>query len=101
MYTHTVIYTNLESPFSQRIWIALEAKGIPYQYCEADPFSHSAQPILANPRGCVPTIEHGDWSCSGSAVILEYVSLVSRLLTCDINEICSLKILVKERPCFR
>lgn len=76
-YTHISTYTNRKSPFSQRIWIALEAKGMPYQYCETDAFRHTTQPLLADPNGCVPTIAHSDWSCSNSAVILEYVSLVS------------------------
>jgi hypothetical protein len=76
-YTHISMYTNRKSPFSQRIWIALEAKGMPYQYCETDAFRQPTQPLLADPNGCVPTIAHSDWSCSNSAVILEYVSLVS------------------------
>ncbi|KAF4418070.1 Glutathione S-transferase omega-1 [Fusarium acutatum] len=95
-YTHIPMYTNRKSPFSQRIWIALEAKGIPYQYCETDAVRHPTQPLLANPHGYVPTITHSDWSCSNSAVILEYVSLVSKLLVCDIDEMRSLKISVKE-----
>jgi glutathione S-transferase len=63
------------SPFSQRVWIALEAKGQPYQYIETDPPKGPAStPLLeANPRGRVPAIHQGDWACSESAVILEYV----------------------------
>lgn len=64
------------SPFSQRVWIALEAKGLPYQYCEIDPYKKPAptQLLEANPRGLVPAIRQGDWAISESAVILEYVS---------------------------
>ncbi|KAI3586252.1 hypothetical protein IWW34DRAFT_607417 [Fusarium oxysporum f. sp. albedinis] len=67
------LYAACFCPFSQRIWIALEAKGMPYQYCETDAFRHTTQPLLADPNGCVPTIAHSDWSCSNSAVILEYL----------------------------
>ncbi|KAF5018593.1 hypothetical protein F66182_9422 [Fusarium sp. NRRL 66182] len=60
-------------PFSQRIWIALEAKGLAYQYCETDPFQRPLQLSQAKPRGCVPAIRQGDWTCSGSGAILEYL----------------------------
>ncbi|KAF5602275.1 glutathione S-transferase omega-1 [Fusarium subglutinans] len=95
------LYAACFCPFSQRIWIALEAKGVPYQYCETDAFRNITQPLLANPNGHVPTIAHSNWSCSKSAVILEYVSLVLKLLVCDIDEMRSLKISAKEHRCFR
>ncbi|KAF5682356.1 glutathione transferase omega 1 [Fusarium denticulatum] len=100
-YTHIPMYTDRKSPFSQRVWIALEAKGMPYQYCETDALRHPTQTLPANPHGYVPTIAHSDWSCSNSAVILEYVSLVSKLLVCGIDEMRSLKISAKEHRCFR
>lgn len=67
------------SPFSQRVWIALEAKGQPYQYIETDPFKRPLPTHLpeANPTGRVPAIRQGDWTCSESAVILEYVRATS------------------------
>lgn len=70
------IDANLGSPFSQRVWIALEAKGLQYQYCEEDPYKAPASRELleANPRGTVPAIRQGDWACAESGVILEYVS---------------------------
>ncbi|EHK40603.1 hypothetical protein TRIATDRAFT_182414, partial [Trichoderma atroviride IMI 206040] len=69
------LYAASFCPFSHRVWIALEAKGQPYQYIETDPFKRPAStPLLeANPRGRVPAIRQGDWACSESAVILEYV----------------------------
>ncbi|RFU76317.1 hypothetical protein TARUN_5923 [Trichoderma arundinaceum] len=69
------LYAACFCPFSQRVWIALEAKGQPYQYIETDPFRRPASTTLleANPRGCVPAVRQGDWACSKSAVILEYV----------------------------
>ncbi|KAF5702400.1 glutathione S-transferase omega-1 [Fusarium mundagurra] len=77
-YTHIPMYTDRKSPFSQRIWIALEAKGMPYQYCETDAFRRPTQPLLAKLHGYVPTIAHSDWSCSNSAVILEYLEDLGR-----------------------
>ncbi|KAL6858587.1 hypothetical protein J3F83DRAFT_750244 [Trichoderma novae-zelandiae] len=69
------LYAACFCPFSQRVWIALEAKGRPYQYIETDPFKRPVPtPLLeANPRGRVPAIRQGDWACSESAVILEYL----------------------------
>lgn len=65
-----------DSPFSQRVWIALEAKGMRYQYCETDPFKRPTQLLEANPRGLVPAIRQGDWASGESTVILEYVSVL-------------------------
>lgn len=69
------LYAACYCPFSQRVWIALEAKGLAYQYCETDPYRKPAQATLleANPMGKVPAIRQGEWACSESAVILEYV----------------------------
>ncbi|GKU02185.1 unnamed protein product [Fusarium langsethiae] len=68
------LYAECFCPFSQRAWIALEAKGIPYQYCETDAFRIPEEPFLTNLRTCVPMIKHDDWTCSDSTVVLEYVS---------------------------
>jgi glutathione S-transferase len=57
--------------------MALEAKGLPYQYCEIDPFKRPTQLLEANPRGLVPAIRQGDWACGESAIILEYVSITA------------------------
>ncbi|KEY67489.1 hypothetical protein S7711_02409 [Stachybotrys chartarum IBT 7711] len=69
------LYAACFCPFSQRVWIALEAKGLTYQYCEIDPYKRPAptQLLEANPRGLVPAIRQGDWACAESAVILEYL----------------------------
>ncbi|KAL7820455.1 hypothetical protein V8C44DRAFT_83469 [Trichoderma aethiopicum] len=69
------LYAASFCPFSQRVWIALEAKGQPYQYIETDPFKRPLPTHLpeANPTGRVPAIRQGDWTCSESTVILEYL----------------------------
>ncbi len=45
-------------PLSQRVWIALEAKGLEYQYCEIYPLRKPKPTALleANRRGLVPAI---------------------------------------------
>src|SRR5436305_13912112 len=61
------------SPFVQRVWIALEAKGFNYQYIEVDPYKKPESLLQVNPRGLVPALKHGDWGCGESTVIMEYV----------------------------
>ncbi|OTA54309.1 hypothetical protein K449DRAFT_338767 [Hypoxylon sp. EC38] len=67
------LYAACFCPFSQRVWIALEAKGMQYQYCETDPFKRPTQLLEANPRGLVPAIREGEWASGESAIILEYL----------------------------
>lgn len=69
------LYAACFCPYSQRVWIALEAKGIAYQYHEVDPYRRplSTQLLEANPRGLVPAIRQGSWACAESAILLEYL----------------------------
>ena len=60
----------------QRVWIALELKGLPYQYIEIDPYQKTDELLQINPRGLVPALRHGDWSCYESTVLLDYVSVL-------------------------
>ncbi|KAK0104681.1 hypothetical protein ONS95_004955 [Cadophora gregata] len=60
-------------PFVQRVWIALEAKGLQYQYIEVDPYKKPQALLDVNPRGLVPGIRHGDWGCGESTVLMEYL----------------------------
>lgn len=60
-------------PFVQRVWIALEAKGMEYQYVEIDPYQKPQMLLDINPRGLVPALKHGDWGCYESNVLLEYL----------------------------
>lgn len=69
-----VIMLTRGSPFSQRVWIALQAKGLAYQYIERDPLKQTQDVLEGNPRGKTPWLTQGDWTCAESAVLLEYVS---------------------------
>ncbi|KAI9775372.1 MAG: hypothetical protein M1816_005942 [Peltula sp. TS41687] len=60
-------------PFVQRVWVALEVKGLPYQYIEVDPYKKPDSLLEVNPRGLVPALRHGDWGCYESTVLLEYL----------------------------
>ncbi|KAL4782828.1 hypothetical protein BJX76DRAFT_275823 [Aspergillus varians] len=60
-------------PFVQRVWIALELKGISYQYIEVDPYQKPQSLLEVNPRGLVPALRHGDWGSYESSVLLEYI----------------------------
>lgn len=68
-------------PFMQRIWIALEVKGIAYQYIEVDPYKKPESLLEVNPRGLVPAIRHGNWGCYESTVLLEYVRAIHSVVT--------------------
>ncbi|KAJ5779511.1 Glutathione S-transferase/chloride channel C-terminal [Penicillium paradoxum] len=67
------LYGSCFCPFVQRVWIALELKGIPYQYIEVDPYEKPASLLEVNPRGLVPALRHDDWGCYESNVLLEYL----------------------------
>lgn len=87
-----LLLTILCSPFSQRVWMALELKGFPYQYVEVEPLKLTAGPDItgfaaASPRGMVPAIRHGEWTCTESAVILEYVRAGLTWYSFDVNSL--------------
>jgi glutathione S-transferase len=67
------LYGSCFCPFVQRVWISLEAKKIPYQYVEVDPYAKPEALLDINPRGLVPALLHGDWGCYESSVLMEYL----------------------------
>ncbi|RAL63787.1 hypothetical protein DID88_003432 [Monilinia fructigena] len=67
------LFASCFCPFVQRVWIALEAKGIPYQYVEVDPYKKPQSLLEVNPRGLVPALRHGDWGCGESSVLVQYL----------------------------
>lgn len=46
----------------QRVWIALEVKGLNYQYIEVDPYKKPQSLLDINPRGLVPALKHGEYA---------------------------------------
>ncbi|KAL2866520.1 glutathione S-transferase family protein [Aspergillus lucknowensis] len=71
--TDLKLYGSCFCPFVQRVWIALELKGIPYQYIEVDPYQKPQSLLEVNPRGLVPALRHGNWASYESSVLLEYL----------------------------
>lgn len=68
------LYAGWFCPFVQRVWLALEEKGIPYQYVEINPYHKEPSFLASNPRGLVPTLEVGPkMSLYESNVLLEYL----------------------------
>lgn len=51
----------------------MEIKGLTYQYVEVDPYKKPEALMEVNPRGLVPALRDGDWSCHESTVLMEYV----------------------------
>ena len=53
----------------------MEIKKLEYQYIEVDPYKKPDWLLEINPRGLIPALRHGDWSCYESTVLMEYVSV--------------------------
>jgi len=63
----------LLQPFVQRVWIALEEKGIEYEYREVNPYAKEPHFLAINPKGLVPALEHHNKALYESLVLLEYL----------------------------
>jgi hypothetical protein len=75
IYGTSLIYL-ASSPFVQRVWIALEAKGLPYQYVEVDQLKKPQALLDINNAGLVPALRSNNFSMSESTVLLEYVCII-------------------------
>ncbi|KXN85608.1 Glutathione S-transferase omega-1 [Leucoagaricus sp. SymC.cos] len=60
-------------PFVQRVWIALEERGIPYQYKEVNPYKKEKHFLDINPKGLVPAVEYQGKALYESLVLLEFL----------------------------
>ena len=76
--TDLTLFGSCFCPFVQRVWISLEFKGsMPYTYYEVDPYAKPKDLLDVNPRGLVPALRSGDWSCHESSVLMEYIEEVA------------------------
>jgi len=68
-----VLYGGWFCPFTQKCWLALEERGIPYKYIETNPFSKTPTLLALNPKGLIPAITHQGRPLHDSQVILEFL----------------------------
>jgi len=68
-----VFYSGWFCPFNQRSWVALEEKGIPYQYKEVNPYKKEKHFLDINPKGLVPAIEFKSKALYESLIIGEFL----------------------------
>jgi len=68
-----VLYGSWFCPFTQRVWITLEERGIPYQYVEINPFKKDPAFLAMNPKGLIPTIQYQGQPLYESMVICEFL----------------------------
>jgi len=82
-----VFYAGWFCPFVNRCWIALEEKGIPYQYKEINPYIKDKHFLEINPKGLVPAMEYKGRAFHESVVLCEFLEDVypdtPRLLPAD------------------
>ncbi|CAI6338485.1 unnamed protein product [Periconia digitata] len=57
----------------KRVWIALEEKGIQYQYIEVNPYHKPKSLLDLNPRGLVPTLQYQEKPLYESTVLCEFL----------------------------
>ncbi|KIJ24739.1 hypothetical protein M422DRAFT_39036 [Sphaerobolus stellatus SS14] len=67
------LYAGWFCPFVQRTWIALEEKGIPYQYKEENPYHKDKEFLKLSPKGLVPALVYKGRPIHESLVINEFL----------------------------
>ncbi|KZS87620.1 glutathione-S-transferase [Sistotremastrum niveocremeum HHB9708] len=68
-----IFYAGWFCPFVQRVWIALEEKGISYEYREENPYHKDPEFLKISPKGLVPAIIYQGQPIHESLVILEFL----------------------------
>jgi len=68
-----IYYAGWFCPYVQRGWIALEEKGIKYQYKEINPYKKEESFLRINPKGLVPALQYKGTPIYESLVICEFL----------------------------
>jgi len=68
-----VFYSGWFCPFVARTWLALEEKGIPYQYKEENPYKKDKEFLEVSPKGLVPAIKYRGKPLHESLVICDFL----------------------------
>lgn len=64
------------SVYTRTVRIALQAKGLAYEYDEVDPFDEQHIDRLAHPFGRVPVFDHGGFRLYETQAILDYIEAI-------------------------
>ncbi|KAJ8299287.1 hypothetical protein KUTeg_023347 [Tegillarca granosa] len=67
------LYCSWFCPFAQRAWIALEHKGVEYEYIEVDPYNKTKEFLAINPRGLVPVLVKDNRTVYESSICIEFI----------------------------
>ncbi|KZO91656.1 glutathione-S-transferase [Calocera viscosa TUFC12733] len=68
-----VFYSGWFCPFVARAWLALEEKGVPYQYKEVNPYKKEPEFLAISPKGLVPAIKYRGKHLHESLVICDFL----------------------------
>ena len=68
-----VFYTGWFCPFAQRTWLALEEKGLSYEYREVNPYKKEKDFLDINPLGLVPALVYHGKPLYESLVLNEFL----------------------------
>jgi len=68
-----VFYTGWFCPFAQRTWLALEEKGLSYEYREVNPYKKDKEFLEINPLGLVPALVYHGKPLYESLVLNEFL----------------------------
>lgn len=64
-------------PFVQRVWVALEVLGVPYNYVEVDPYKKPKELLELSPKGLVPALRLNKYTppraLNESTVIMDFL----------------------------
>ena len=71
----TVLYTHRMCPFAQKVCIALQLAGSPFELKEIDLYGNKPSWFLdMNPQGLVPVLNHNGRIITESEVIIDYIA---------------------------
>lgn len=67
------LYSAWFCPFVQRTWMAVEEKGVKYEYVEINPYHKDKEYLAINPKGLVPSIQSNGTNLSESNILIEFL----------------------------
>lgn len=71
-----ILHGVVPSPFTRKVVVVLEEKGMPYRRQDLSPFPKTAELLSKNPLGLIPILEHEGQFIADSSVICAYLERV-------------------------